>query len=161
MVLKKDRLFLKKIKIVIISVTALFIFCVVGYYVLSFMGFIYVKSDEGKKVYEFIEDMNGDGKKENVKFVNNYYSYYKKNTCDSEYTSNSLKIYLDDKEIYNDTISTLGPLLNPKIVNLVEKNTKEKQIYFHADGGGPAIPMDYFFIIKEKKVVVSKIKRDF
>ncbi len=161
MVLKKDRLYLKMIKIVIISVTVFLIYGVVGYYVLSFMGFTYMKSGEGKKVYEFINDMNGDGKKENVKFVNYYCSYYKKNICDSEYTSNCLAIYLDGKEIYNDTIRTLDPLLNPTIIDLVEKNTIKKQIYVHADGGGPAIPMDYFFYIKDEKVVVSEIESDF
>lgn len=49
MVLKKDRLYLKMIKIVIISVTVFLIYGVVGYYVLSFMGFTYMKSGEGKK----------------------------------------------------------------------------------------------------------------
>ncbi len=147
MVLKKDRLYLKMIKIVIISVTVFLIYGVVGYYVLSFMGFTYMKS--------------GEGKKENVKFVNYYCSYYKKNICDSEYTSNCLAIYLDGKEIYNDTIRTLDPLLNPTIIDLVEKNTIKKQIYVHADGGGPAIPMDYFFYIKDEKVVVSEIESDF
>lgn len=86
MVLKKDRLNLKKFKIVAISVTALLIFCVLGYYVLGYMGYIYVKSSEGKNVYEFIEDLDGDGKNENVKFVNQQYSYYLKHICDSEYT---------------------------------------------------------------------------
>ena len=148
MVLKKDKLHLKKLKIVSISITALFIFCVIGYFVLGYMGYIYVKSGEGKNVYEFVEDMDGDGEKENVKFVNQHYSYYIKHTCDSEYTSNNIKIYLDGEKVYNDKISTLNPLLNPIIVDLVEKNTKRKQIYVHADGGGPSVPMDYFFILK-------------
>lgn len=159
MVFKKDKLYLKKLKIVAISVTTLFIFCVVGYYVLGYMGYTYVKSGEGKNVFEFVEDMDGDGKKENVKFVNQYYSYYIKHTCDSEYTSNNIKIYLDGIKMYNNTISTLNPLLNPIIVDLAEKNTKKKQIYVHADGGGPAIPMDYFFYIKDGEVLV-KIKSD-
>ncbi len=128
---------------------------------MGYMGLVYMKNDEGKKVYEFIEDMNVDGKKENVKFVNHYYSYYQKNICDSEYTRNNLKIYIDGEEMYYDSISTLGPLLNPKIIDLVEENTKKKQIYVHADGGGPAIPTDYFFYIKKGKVVVSSVKSGF
>lgn len=151
----------KKKRIATIIVIVLFIFCVVGYYVLGYTGLIYMKNDEGKKVYEFIEDMNGDGKKENVKFVNHYYSYYQKNTCDSAYTRNNLKIYIDGEEMYCDSISTLGPLLNPKIVDLVEENIKKKQIYIHANGGGPAVPMDYFFYIKKGKVVVSSVQSGF
>lgn len=157
---RKDRFHLKKVKTVIISVSVLFTFYIIGYYLLGYMGLIYLKSDEGKKVYEFIEDMNWDGKKEDVKFVNHYHSYYKINACDLEYTSNYIRIYLDGKLIYKNKITTLGPLLNPKIVDLVESNPKKRQIYIHANGGGPVIPMDYVFYISEDKVVVNKIESD-
>lgn len=157
MFFKKNRFIKKPAKAVIISIAVLFIMCV-GYYVLGYMGIIYMKSDEAQKAYEFIDDMNSDGKKENVKFVNHYYSYYKKNTCDAEYTLNKIKLYLDGKAVYSNDISTLGPLLNPKIIDLVEKNSIQKQIFVHADGGGPAIPMDYFFYIKDGKVVLSAIE---
>jgi hypothetical protein len=155
------RFYLKKIKIIIISVSVLsvlLIFSIIAHYILGYMGLIYLKNDEGEKVYKFIEDMNGDGKKENVKFVNHYYSYYQKNTFDSEYNSNYIKLYLDGKQIYSNKISSLGPLLNPQISDLVENNTKKRQIYVHEVGGGSAIPMDYFFYIKDGKVIFNRIR---
>lgn len=158
MLLKKGIIHSKKIKAIIISISALLVIFVAGHYLLSYMGFIYLKNDEGKKVYEFIEDMNGDGKKENVKFINHYYSYYLQNASDSEYTSNNIDLYLDGEKIYSSKISTLAPLLNPQIVDLVENNTKRKQILAHANGGGSAVPMDYFFYLDEGKILVNRVK---
>lgn len=157
---KKDRIPLKRIKKLIVSISLLLILWVLGHYLLGYTGLAYLKSDEGKEAYEFTEDMNGDEKKEIVKFVNHYRSYYKMNTCDSEYTSNHIRIYLDGKQIYSDKITTLGPLIEPEIVDLIENNTKKRQIYVHANGGGPAIPMDYFFHIRGNKVVVNSIESD-
>ncbi|PKM65820.1 MAG: hypothetical protein CVU95_13525 [Firmicutes bacterium HGW-Firmicutes-2] len=157
MVFKNDKPKLGIIKFVIISIVMIFILCILGYYVLGSIGIIYIKNGEGEKVYYFIEDMDADGTRENVKFVNHYCSYYRKNITDSYYTSNFIKIYLDDKEIYSNKICTLSPLTNPQIVDFSENNILKKQIYVHDRGGGPAIPMDYFFSIKHDKVeLISK-----
>lgn len=156
MFLKRNRFPQRKIKAAIISISVLLILLVAGHYLLGYMGFIYSKYDEGKKVYEFTEDMNGDGKKENVKFENHYYSYSKKNASDTEYTSNSIRLYLEGNQVYSDKITSSGPLLNPQIVDLVENDIKRKEICVHVNGGGPAPPMDYFFNIKEGKVTVSQ-----
>ena len=73
-------------------------------------GIIYVKGDEGKEVYEFVEDLNNDGKNEKIVFSNHYSSYYLENACDSEYTNNYIKIYIDGKVKYKIELTTLGPL---------------------------------------------------
>ena len=143
------------VKKVIFIITSIIIFGILCYYILGFTGIIYMKYDEGIKVYEFTDDLNMDGIKESVKFVNHYYSYSKKNTTDSEYTSNYIKLYLDGSELYNNMITTLGPLLNPKVVDVVD-NINKRQIYVHSDGGGPAIPMDYYFYILNGKFAMSK-----
>ena len=51
---------------------------------------------------------------------------------------------------------SLNPPIYRKITVLVENSTKKKQIFVHADGGGPAIPKDFFFIIKDGKVILSE-----
>ncbi|MDP4090687.1 MAG: hypothetical protein Q8930_15655 [Bacillota bacterium] len=155
MFVKKGSFHLSKTKVVIISISVLFICFAAGYYLLGYMGFFYSKYDEGKKVYEFLEDMNEDGNIENVRFENHYYSYSKSNVSDVQYTSNNISLYLDGNQIYSDKITASGPLLNPKSIDLVENDTKKRQICVHLDGGGPAPPLDYFFYIKEGKVMVS------
>lgn len=152
---------LKRLRKPLKGIVIFLIFCIVSYFILGYMGLIYMKNDEAKKMYEFTEDINADEKKENIRFVNKYYSYSKRNTCDSEYTSNHIKIYLNGKEIYSDEFSTLGPLLNPQIVDSVEKNNTKKQIYVHENGGGPVMPMDYFFEIRNGKVVVNEMRSDY
>lgn len=149
-------MFTKKIKIIIISLSVVVIILILGSYIASYIGHLYIKGSEGKRTYEFIEDMNADGKKENVRFVNKYCSYYKKNVSDAEYTSNYIKIYIDDKKIYSNTINTLNPLINPQIIEIVESNNKKKQIYLHDDGGGSAVPRDFFFSMEDDNFALSE-----
>ncbi|HEX9060033.1 MAG TPA: hypothetical protein VF941_07620 [Clostridia bacterium] len=153
MLMKNNRF---NFKIIVISFFVSITVFTLGRYILGYMGVIYSKDSEGEKNYEFVEDMNADGKKEKVKFVNHYCCYSLKNACDAEYTSNFIKIYLDDKEIYSDNIVTLEALLNPQMIDSVEKGTIKKQICVHDHGGGPAIPKDYLFYVNEGKVVVSR-----
>lgn len=145
--------YVKKLKVFGIVFGILIICCIVIYFIMGYTGLIYMKADEGEKVYEFIEDMNNDGENEKIEFSNHYTSYYQKNACDTEYTSNSIKIYVDGKVKYKTELISLGPLLNPQIVDSEEKI---KQLYVHHDGGGPAPPMDCYFYYEGDGFTFSK-----
>lgn len=143
----------EKLKVFGIVFGILIICCILIYHIMGSVGLIYIKADEGKKVYEFIDDMNNDGKKEKIEFSNHYASYYKKNACDTEHTTNSIKIYVDGKVKYKAELTSLGPLLDPQIV---ESEEKIKQLYVHHDGGGPAPPMDCYFYYEGDELTLSR-----
>ncbi len=146
----------KIIRVVIIFFSVIIILLLAGICILKQIGSPYVKGAEGEKAYEFVEDMDADGEKESIKLVNQYSFHYIPNTCDAEYHSNKIKLYLDGKKVYSKTIYSLRPLLDPQIIEKADKDMVRKQIYLHDDGGGPAIPMDYFIYIDGDKVVLEE-----
>lgn len=158
--LLKNKLLLKAAKIIFIIFMLCFLI-LVCFYIIREMGLGNKKVNQGKKVYEFVEDINSDGKTENIKFLNQYYTYESERATDLIHTSNHIKIYLDNKKMYSSDIITLGPLLNPKIVDLLEEKIYKKQIFVHDRGGGPAMPMDYYFYMKDGKFMVNKTQSSY
>ena len=83
------------------------------------------------------------------------------NVCDADYTTNDVVIFLNDEEIFSGEYDSLDALINPKLIKSTINNKLVTQLYFHDSGGGPSVPMNYFFNIMDNKVEVKREVSDY
>lgn len=76
------------------------------------------------------------------------------NVTDVGYTSNHIKIYIDNNKIYSQKLRTVSHLSEPEIVDIdsSKANTGIKHIFVKDKGGGDVRPLGYVFVLQENHV---------
>lgn len=112
---------------------------------------IYGISGRAKIQRKFQEDINGDGKKEEILFTNTYATPYTGTDEKADYVYNFINIYIDDNQVYSSRMSTYSPLRKPKLKDVSEENIVEKQLCLE-EVGRERVPQEYFFVLQEGEI---------